>query len=98
MLPAHGPVSASVHTRVDELLEHHRQRLETMGRKVLEGKSTAYETALSLGWTRRLRKLPDMDAFNQMLAVLETVAHLVVLVARGTLRQTRLDGVDHYQA
>jgi hypothetical protein len=32
-----------------------------------------------------------------MLAVLETVAHLMVLVARGTLRQTRLDGVDHYE-
>ena len=98
MLPAHGPVSASVHTRVDELLEHHRQRLETMGRKVLEGKSTAYETALSLGWTRRLRKLPDMDAFNQMLAVLETGAHLDLLVSQGKLAATEVDGVRHYSA
>jgi glyoxylase-like metal-dependent hydrolase (beta-lactamase superfamily II) len=98
MLPAHGPVSASVHTRVDELLEHHRQRLETMGTKVLEGKSTAYETALSLGWTRRLRKLPDMDAFNQMLAVLETGAHLDLLVSQGKLAATEVDGVRHYSA
>jgi glyoxylase-like metal-dependent hydrolase (beta-lactamase superfamily II) len=98
MLPAHGPVSASVHTRVDELLEHHRQRLETMGAKVLEGKSTAYETALSLGWTRRLRKLPEMDAFNQMLAVLETGAHLDLLVSQGKLAATEVDGVRHYSA
>jgi glyoxylase-like metal-dependent hydrolase (beta-lactamase superfamily II) len=98
MLPAHGPVSASVHTRVDELLEHHRQRLETMGTKVLEGKSTAYETALSLGWTRRLRKLPEMDAFNQMLAVLETGAHLDLLVSQGKLAATEVDGVRHYSA
>ena len=33
-----------------------------------------------------------------MLAVLETVAHLTVLVTQGRLRRTRLDGVDHYQA
>ena len=52
----------------------------------------------SLTLTRRERKLEDLDPFNQMLAVTETVAHLVVLVAQGRLRQTRLDGVDHYHA
>ena len=98
MLPAHGKVSPSVHARVDELLEHHRQRLEAMGEKVLQGKSTAYETALSLGWTRRLRKLPEMDAFNQMLAVMETGSHLDLLVAQGKLAVTEVDGVRHYAA
>jgi glyoxylase-like metal-dependent hydrolase (beta-lactamase superfamily II) len=98
MLPAHGKVSPSVHARVDELLEHHRQRLETMGAKVLEGKSTAYETASSLGWTRRLRKLSEMDAFNQMLAVAETGAHLDLLASQGKLAATEVDGVRHYTA
>jgi glyoxylase-like metal-dependent hydrolase (beta-lactamase superfamily II) len=98
MLPAHGKVSPSVHTRVDELLEHHRQRLEAMGAKVLEGKSTAYETALSLGWTRRLRKLAEMDAFNQMLAVMETGSHLDLLVSQGKLSVAEVDGVRHYSA
>jgi glyoxylase-like metal-dependent hydrolase (beta-lactamase superfamily II) len=98
LLPAHGKVSPSVHTRVDELLEHHRQRLETMGAKVLEGKSTAYEIALSLGWTRRLRKLPEMDGFNQMLAVLETGAHLDLLVSQGKLAASEVAGVRHYSA
>jgi hypothetical protein len=40
----------------------------------------------------------SLDPFNQTLAVLETVAHLTVLVSRGELTQTRVDGVDHYQA
>jgi glyoxylase-like metal-dependent hydrolase (beta-lactamase superfamily II) len=96
MLPAHGPVSESVHTRVDELLEHHRQRLETMGSQVSQGASTAYETAMRLGWTRRQRKLSEMDAFNQMLAVLETGAHLDLLVSQRTLAATEVDGVRHY--
>jgi glyoxylase-like metal-dependent hydrolase (beta-lactamase superfamily II) len=98
LLPAHGAVSESVHERVDELLEHHRQRLETMGEKVLTGATTAYETAASLGWTRRQRKLSEMDAFNQMLAVLETGAHLDLLVSQGKLAATHVDGVRRYSA
>jgi len=31
-----------------------------------------------------------------MLAVCETAAHLLVLVAQGRLRRTTLDGVDHF--
>jgi glyoxylase-like metal-dependent hydrolase (beta-lactamase superfamily II) len=96
MLPAHGPVSASVHTRVDELLEHHRQRLETIGSQVSQGASTAYDAALQLSWTRRQRKLSEMDAFNRMLAVLETGAHLDLLVSQGKLAATDVDGVRHY--
>ncbi|WP_091297552.1 MBL fold metallo-hydrolase [Amycolatopsis xylanica] len=98
MLPAHGAVSPSVHARADALLEHHRDRLEKMGGKILAGASTAYEVALSLGWTRHERKLGDMDAFNQMLAVLETAAHLDLLAADGRLRSSDVDGVRHYSA
>lgn len=98
LLPAHGPVSDSVHKRVDELLEHHRQRLETMGGKVLAGATTAYETAMLLGWTRHQRTLSEMDPFNQTLAVLETGAHLDLLVYQGNLAATDVDGVRHYTA
>ncbi|MEC3973816.1 MBL fold metallo-hydrolase [Amycolatopsis sp. H20-H5] len=98
MLPAHGLVTDSVHARIDELLEHHRERLETMGAQIAAGATTAYETALRLGWTRRGRKLPDMDAFNQTLAVLETGAHLDLLVSQGKLAADEVDGVRHYAA
>ena len=96
MLPAHGPVSPSVHTRVDELLEHHRQRLETMAAQVAAGASTAFEAAGRVGWTRRGRKLSEMDSFNRMLAVLETAAHLDLLAAQGKLISRVEDGVRHY--
>jgi glyoxylase-like metal-dependent hydrolase (beta-lactamase superfamily II) len=98
LLPAHGPVTASTHERADALLAHHDRRLDASAAAVAAGAHTGLEVAGALRWTRRERRLEDLDPFNQMLAVLETVAHLVVLVARGTLRQTRLDGVDHYQA
>ncbi len=34
LLPAHGPVTSSVHARVDELVEHHGRRLESSERAV----------------------------------------------------------------
>ncbi len=93
LLPAHGPVAPSVHARVDELLEHHDRRLaETL--TVVTGQGfTAHEAAGRLTWTRRLHRLPDLDPFNTMLAVLETAAHLEVLVAQGrVLRDPGTEG------
>ena len=96
MLPAHGPVSPSVHARVDELLAHHDDRLDKVVETLSEGTSTAYESARKLGWTRRQRRLGELDPFNQMLAVTETKAHLDLLAHRGRLAVSEVDGVRHY--
>ncbi|MEU6642440.1 MBL fold metallo-hydrolase [Saccharomonospora sp. NPDC046836] len=96
MLPAHGPVSPSVHARVDELLDHHRQRLDEIGETIAQGAQTAYESALRLTWTRRAHALTALDPFNQMLAVLESGAHLDLLVFQGKLATTDVEGVRHY--
>ncbi|GAA3834169.1 MULTISPECIES: MBL fold metallo-hydrolase [Amycolatopsis] len=96
MLPAHGPVSDSVHARVDELLDHHAQRLDVIATTIVDGAATAYESALRLGWTRRQRKLDELDVFNRMLAVLETAAHLDLLVHQGKLALLVEDGVRRY--
>jgi glyoxylase-like metal-dependent hydrolase (beta-lactamase superfamily II) len=97
LLPAHGPVSPSVHDRVDQLLDHHARRLDQAVVAVGEG-GTAFEAAQRLTWTRRERKLADLDPFNQMLAVAETAAHLDLLVAQGRLRVTETEGVLFYQS
>jgi glyoxylase-like metal-dependent hydrolase (beta-lactamase superfamily II) len=85
LLPAHGPVTGSVHARVDELLAHHATRLAQTADAVRRGASTGLDVAQALRWTRRERALGDFDVFNQMLAINETVAHLDVLVATGEL-------------
>jgi glyoxylase-like metal-dependent hydrolase (beta-lactamase superfamily II) len=96
LLPAHGPVTDSVHARVDELLAHHEDRLAASEAAVRAGAATPYEAARALGWTRRRRAFADLDPWNRMLAVCETAAHLLVLAARGRLRHTTVDGVDHF--
>jgi glyoxylase-like metal-dependent hydrolase (beta-lactamase superfamily II) len=83
LLPAHGPVAPSVHARVDELLAHHDERLARCRRALAPGGRSAYDVAARLTWTRHEHPLADLDTFNQTLAVLETRAHLELLVARG---------------
>jgi glyoxylase-like metal-dependent hydrolase (beta-lactamase superfamily II) len=96
LLPAHGPVTGSVHSRVDELLDHHGTRLDACQAAVESGRQTAYEVAQALPWTRRGRRFAELTLFNQMLAVCETDAHLELLVARGRLSRTADGGVLRY--
>jgi hypothetical protein len=74
-----------VHARIDELIDHHGRRLEETEAAVAGGAHTAYEVAGRLRWTRRGRKIDELDLFNQMLAVSETGAHLTLLVAQQRL-------------
>jgi glyoxylase-like metal-dependent hydrolase (beta-lactamase superfamily II) len=93
LLPAHGAVSPSVHQRVDELVAHHGNRLDETEAAVRAGATTAFEVAGRLHWTRRQRSLDDLDPFNQMLAVAETGAHLVLLAAQGRVTETVTEGL-----
>ena len=96
LLPAHGMVTDSVHKRVDELVAHHGARLDEIEEAVRHGGTTAYDVAGQLKWTRREKLLSELDPFNQMLAIAETAAHLVLLVAQGRLAVVEDDGVRRY--
>jgi glyoxylase-like metal-dependent hydrolase (beta-lactamase superfamily II) len=98
LLPAHGPVTGSVHERVNELLAHHDLRLADTREAVLAGHATPYEVAQALKWTRRQRRFADLDLFSQIMGVNETAAHLEVLAARGQVAHSvSAEGTDLYQ-
>lgn len=97
LLPAHGHVGPSVHTRVDELIEHHDVRLRDTAEAVEAGGATAFEVAQRLRWTRRGRSFDELDLLSRSLAVTETAAHLDVLVGTGRLLRAEDDGVRHYR-
>jgi glyoxylase-like metal-dependent hydrolase (beta-lactamase superfamily II) len=87
LLPAHGPVTDSLHRRVDDLLIHHAERLERFRLATAGRVASAYDVAVDVPWTRRSHRLGTLDPYNAALAVLETRAHLEVLVARGDVRR-----------
>ncbi len=96
MLPAHGQVTQNVHGRAEELLEHHRNRLDSVVSQVNAGRHTAASIADSLTWTRHERALADLNEIHQMTAILEIAAHLDVLVLQGRLTRTTVVGVNHF--
>lgn len=96
LLPAHGPVTRSVHTRIDELLDHHEERLAAALAQVRNGAETAYAVAAGLPWTQRRRRLEDLETEHAALAVLEIAAHLDVLVAAQQLVRQEVDGIRRY--
>ncbi|MFH8572967.1 MBL fold metallo-hydrolase [Streptomyces sp. NPDC017993] len=96
LLPAHGPVADSAHTRVAELLAHHDDRLAHSLSALGDHTLDAHAVARKLGWTRREVPFGELSAFNQMLAVNETAAHLDVLVLRGLAAVAFVDGVNQY--
>ena len=98
LLPAHGGVADSSHRRIDELTAHHARRLDACANVIALGAGTAYEAARALTWTRRERHFDELDPFNQMMAVMETVAHLDVLVRDGRLTSSVTGDVTVYTA
>lgn len=99
LLPAHGPVTASTHTRVDELLAHHEHRLALCLAAFGDGarELTAYDVVQVLPWTRHDHAFVSLDLFNSALATMETRAHLELLVVRGQLTRSLVDGVEVYR-
>ena len=83
LLPAHGPAGGSSHARALALIAHHEQRLADTLAALHSGAGLAPEVATILRWTSRGRSFEELDRFDRMLAVLETAAHLDVLVLRG---------------
>jgi hypothetical protein len=63
---------------------------------VQDGHSTAFEVAGVLLWTRRDTRFGELDLFNQMLATIETGAHLEVLAERELVTAVDRDGIRHY--
>ncbi|MFC8043551.1 MBL fold metallo-hydrolase [Nocardia sp. NPDC057353] len=96
MLPAHGAPGGSTAARARELLAHHERRFAEI-RAVHTDAATALQLASVLPWTRRRRALAELDTFNRMIAVCETLAHLDVLAARGAVRVAERDGVDIFR-
>lgn len=96
LLPAHGPVTDSVHRRVEELLAHHERRLDQTEAALLEGARTGLEVATRLKWRKSERPFAELDDFDQMLAVSETGAHAQLLVALGRADAEMHAGTIHY--
>jgi len=85
VLPGHEWRFAGLADRTAELREHHRVRLEEVTAELAGGALTCWELTTRLTWSR---PLDTSSAFIQRAASGETLAHLVLLEARGEVVRT----------
>jgi len=85
VLPAHEYRFAGLEARLAEIEAHHAARLDAI-EEALESRpgSSAWDLTLSLEWSRPWDEIPS---FMQRAANGETLAHLVLLEARGRVRR-----------
>ncbi len=87
--PGHGPVIESPHALIEETREHHRARAADLeARLTPEGKT---------GWQLAVELFPNLQGFDNFLAVSEVVAHMDVLEAEGRADARVRDGVTYYR-
>jgi len=89
-LPAHGENITQVDRRVDEILEHHLQRELLLLSLMTDGPRSCY--TLSEG----LFRISELDGWETLMAVGETLAHLRALEVQGRVGAVREDGVTLY--
>ncbi len=80
--PGHRKESKRLKERIDELIEHHRKRLEEV-LSALNGKKTAWEVAQKVSWDIKFESWNRLPLMQKWFAVSETIAHLEHLVAVG---------------
>ncbi|HXW33881.1 MAG TPA: MBL fold metallo-hydrolase [Acidimicrobiales bacterium] len=85
VLPAHEYRFANLRGRVDEIIEHHAERLaEIEDLLAKEPGLTAWELSVRLHWSRPWDEIQD---FMQRAAVGETLAHIVLLEIHDHVRR-----------
>jgi glyoxylase-like metal-dependent hydrolase (beta-lactamase superfamily II) len=80
IFPAHGAVLDEPQARIDEIVQHHRRRLDHVVSATGRAGSSAWSVAAHLFGD-------DLDAMQAWLAFFESLAHLEYLVHEGVLRR-----------
>ncbi len=89
--PAHGAPFIKLKERVEEIEEHHRQRMELILESVQKEHKTAYEVSLDIFG----KGLPEFDKF---LALNETYVHLIDLEGQEMIKSYRKNGRQYFYA
>lgn len=85
VLPGHGDPYNHFTQRIEELVQHHQDRLQAVLQSVREAPRTAFEVCVTLFGS-------DLDSHNERFAMVETLSHLAYLQRRGQLVRTEDGG------
>ncbi|MGH7659361.1 MAG: MBL fold metallo-hydrolase [Vulcanimicrobiaceae bacterium] len=95
-LPAHREPIEDLPARIEELIAHHDER-EAQVLAALDGASTGTQIAAKLPWRRNASTFDDLPASQRSFALVETLAHLEHLRARGAVHKSVGPDVIRYE-
>jgi len=98
--PGHGSVFNGLKLKIEDLFYHHEQRKSAIVKVVQGEMKTAYEIAKEIPWVPGADDVSfqDLLAFDKRLAVLETLAHLQLLISEDKVKKAAQDGTNFYSA
>ena len=100
VFPGHGPVFNSLKTRAAEIRSHHERREKVIVKAINEEPKTAYQIASEIPWISEQAGVGfhNLEPMDRRLAIMETLAHLRLLVVEDRARRIERDGVSFYLA
>ena len=94
---AHREIEGDFHTRIDELIRHHRNRLGEAEASVRKRKrATVYEAASDMSWSIRAKNWDAFPAAQKWFALGEAHSHLEYLRVRNIVHSTLENGLMYY--
>lgn len=98
IFPGHGPVFNSLKLRAAEILHHHEQRERAIIKAMSSGFRTAYRVATEILWKPEAGGIAfkDLAPWDRRLAILETIAHLRLLMVEGKVGKIDQEGISLY--
>ncbi|WP_338603265.1 MBL fold metallo-hydrolase [Sulfolobus tengchongensis] len=91
LYPAHGEPFKEFRLRIEEIKNHHKQRLSEILRIIkAKGRANAYEIATGISW---YKKWDDLSTFDKQLAIGETLAHIKYLIEEGTIKEINSNSI-----
>lgn len=94
--PGHRDNFTNFSDRIDQILEHHRIRIENMTLPLNQWRN-AFEIASSIEWSKG-RKLKDMNSMEKNFAIMETIAHLIHMKNLGIIEEKYAGNICMYRA
>lgn len=94
--PAHRSIIYDVAGRIEELMVHHRNRLEEVMEILGGGVQTAYEVASKMTWDVKFREWGEFPPSQKYFAVAEALSHLKYLLEEGRIYRENRGGVYYY--
>lgn len=95
--PGHGEPFSNLNSRIDQIIEHHRLRLDEVNGIIKNDWITAFDVTSRMKWSKG-RSFESMNQFEKNFAFGEAIAHLRKLVSDNSAEKKEQNGLLYFRS